>query len=87
MLTKKCIIKPITNKTNEKEIIEIQDTVIHNINKSFTSQNYDSSNIDNGEEEIINYNKLKITLTATDNQKNNFDNNSTIYPIIKKYIF
>ena len=77
LLTKKCIIKPITNKTNEKEIIDIQDTVIHNINKSFTSQNYDSSNIDNGEEEIINYNKLKITLTATDNQKNNIDNNST----------
>ena len=31
LLTKKCIIKPITNKNNEKEIIEIQDTILHKI--------------------------------------------------------
>ena len=77
LLTKKCIIKPITNKTKEKEIIEIQDTVIHNINKSFTSSNYDTINLDNGKEEVINYNKLKISLTTTENQNNNIYNNTT----------
>ena len=92
LLTKRCIIKPITNKTNEKEIIKIQDTVIHNINKSFTSLNYNSINIDNGEEEVINYNKLKITLTTTDNQNNNINDNTTTIDLnecekILRYIY
>ena len=36
LLTEKCIINTIENK-NEKEVIQIQDKFLHNINKSFTS--------------------------------------------------
>ena len=61
-----------------KEIIENQNIILQNINKSFTSPNYDTSNLDNGEEEVIIYDNVKTTLTTTENQKNNNANNTII---------
>ena len=82
LLNEKCIINNIVNK-NDKEIIQIQDKILHNINKSFTSSNYNTNNIDNGVEEIIKCNKLTITLTTTENQNNNIDNNVTTIDLIE----
>ena len=78
LLSKKCIIRYLTSYTKEEEIIQIQDKILENINKSFTSSSYNTYNIDNGNEEIIKFNKLAMTLTTTDNQRNNIDNNVTI---------
>ena len=77
LLTEKCIIRYLTNNTKEEEVIQIQDKILENINISFISSNYNTTNIDNGAEEIIKYNKLTMTLTTTDNQRNNINNNVT----------
>ena len=78
LLSKKCIIRYLTSYTKKEEIIQIHDKILKNINKSFTSSSYNTYNIDNGNEEIIKFNKLTMTLTTTDNQRNNIDNNGTI---------
>ena len=43
----------------------------------FTSENYNISNLDNGEDDIINTEKLIITFTTSENQRNNKNNNMT----------
>ena len=50
------------------------------IEKSFTSEDYDTSDIDSGINNVINYNHLTVTLTSTKNQKNDekFGNVTTI---------
>ena len=42
---------------------------------NFTSEEYNTSNLDNGNEEIIKNRNILITLTTTKTQKNNYDNN------------
>ena len=46
--------------------------------KKVTSEDYDTSNLENGEDDIFQDEKMTITLTTTDNQKNNSNNNVTI---------
>ena len=69
------------NKTefkNKTEEIEYYDTIIDKIENIFTSPNFDTSNIDNGKDEIIKTEKMTITLTTTQNQKDNIFNNITM---------
>ena len=68
------------NKTekSKKEEIEFYDNVLNIIEETFISGNYNTSNIDNGEDEIIRTEKLIITYTTTENQKNNLNNNMTL---------
>ena len=87
-LNKICIMKYVSNETNindnnadnkkkeEEEIIKIQDTLLENIETGFTSDKYDSSNVDSGKDDVIETDKMKITLTSTDNQKNSNNNNN-----------
>ena len=63
-------------KTKEKEN-EYYNTILATLEKSFTSENYDTSDLDNGHDEIIETEKMKITLTTTDNQKNNVNKTLT----------
>ena len=83
MLQKICILKYVTNetKTNEKkekeEEIKVQDKILETIEEGFTSDNYDTTNLEKGKDEIIETDKMKITLTTTDNQKNNTNTNMT----------
>ena len=64
-------------KGKEKEI-KAYDKIIEKIENIFVN-NYDTTNLDKGEEQIINAGKMSITLTTTINQKNNkTDNNMTI---------
>ena len=63
---------------NENKEIKAQDKFLENIEKGFTSDNYDTTNLDKGEDDIIENNKITITLTTTDNQKNNKNSNVTI---------
>ena len=74
------IIKNILDSKKEKlneEGIKVYDDILKIIEKKFTSENYDTSNLDNGEEEIIYTEKLYITLSAYENQKNEISNNMT----------
>ena len=79
MINKICILKYIFNATN-KEIIKLYDNILNNIESSFTSENYNTSNLENGNDEIIELNQMKIILTTSENQNNKIKENiSTIY--------
>ena len=66
------------NNTFEEEI-KYYDEIIEKIESIFTSENYDMTNVDKGEDEIIETEKMTVTFTTSNNQKNNLNNNmSTI---------
>ena len=69
-----------TNRGNKKEEeINVYNKILNEIESIFTSENYNLYNIDKGEDQFINAEKLTITLTNIENQKNNIDSNmSTI---------
>ena len=78
ILSGECIAKYKGNKNDNinmgekerrEEEIKLQDQFVDNIEKGFTSENYDTSGLDIGKDEIIQYNNIAITLTNTDNQK------------------
>ena len=82
------------NETNEKDVeeeIKYYDKIIKQIEEIFTSENYDTSNLDNGKDESIETEKMTITFTTTKNQKNNVNNNITTInlgeceKLLKKY--
>ena len=60
----------IKNKTKSNEI-EYYDTILKEIEEIFTSDNYDTTNLDNGKDDIIQIEKMNITLTTTFYLKNN----------------
>ena len=56
-----------------------QDIILQNIEISFTCEDYDASELDIGKDDIVfKSGKISITLTTTQNQKNNINNNKTI---------
>ena len=65
-----------TEKSKEDEI-KFYDNILNMVEKEFISDNYNTSKIDNGEDEIIKTEKMIITLTTTENQKNNINNKIT----------
>ena len=59
------------NKTKSKKAeIEFYDDLIKKIEKEFT-ENYDVSKLDNGNDEVINTERMKVIFTTPQNQKNN----------------
>ena len=67
-----------TEKMAKIEEIEYYDNLLKNIENGFTNNNYDTSNLDNGQDEILKTEKVTITLTTVENQKNNINTNMTI---------
>ena len=65
-------------ETKEKEEIKYYNKIIDNIEKYFTSDNYDTSDIDKGEDQIIQTEKMVVTLTSTQNQKSNNNTNKNM---------
>ena len=60
-----------SNKTEKlpiKEEIKYYVNILKSIENGFTSENYDTSNIDNGGDEIIKTEKIIITFTTSENQ-------------------
>ena len=67
-----------TVKMTKEEEMEYYENVIEIIEKGFTD-NYDTTNMDKGEDEVIETEKMTITFTTPQNQKSNLNNNmSTI---------
>jgi len=60
---------------NDIKDIKYYDIILKNIESVFTSNYFNTSNIDNGKDEIIKSKKITVTLTNTQNQKNNYNNN------------
>ena len=80
------------NKPKDKEEeAKFYDTILESIETSFTSENYDTSNLDKGEDEVIETEKITVTFTTTQNQKNNQNSSVTIVDlgecenILRKY--
>ena len=69
------IVKSEKNETDENKNYE---SILEAVEKRFTDENYNTSKLDKGEEEIIKTKNITITLTSTLNQKNNKNNNTTI---------
>ena len=64
-------------KISKEEEIKAQNIILDNFEKGFTSEDYDTSDLDNGENEVYEYEKMTITLSTSDSQKNNEKNNFT----------
>ena len=58
---------------NQKKIY--YDNIIKTVESGFTSINYDTSNIEKGNDELLKTEKVIITFTTSENQKNNIKNN------------
>ena len=75
---KKCILN-YKNKDYIEDDIIAHDIFLKNLEIGFTSEDYNTSYIDKGEDDIYEYEKMYITLSTTKNQKNNTNKNvSTI---------
>ena len=73
------IIKDAISNINKSENGEIKyyDKIIESVEDIFTSNYYDTSDLEKGEDQIIEKEKIIITLTTAKNQKNNINNNMT----------
>ena len=75
ILTKECILN---YKSDEDDYeIKAHDIMLENTEHGFTSIEYDISHLEKGEEDIIEYGKMIITLSTLRNQKNITNNNKT----------
>ena len=70
ILSNSCIIKYETKK-NEEENLKAQKNILENIENNIISGNYNTSNLDEGKDDIIKLEKITISLSTTENQKNN----------------
>ena len=66
-----------TEEISEEEEIKYYDYILKSIEDEFTSKYYNTSNLDNGKDEIAESEKMIITLTTSKNQKNNINKNMT----------
>ena len=64
-------------KDLKEEEIKIQDKILANIEKSFTSNNFNTSSLEKGNNIVIEEKKMTIILTTTDNQNNKQKDNIT----------
>ena len=64
-------------ETSQEEEIKYYDNILQYIEDEFTSGKYNTINIDNGQDDIIKTGKIITTLTTSENQKNNINNNMT----------
>ena len=73
----------IQNYKNNKETEEInkQDLILKTFENYLTSDEYNTSSIDQGKDYIFQNEKMKITLTSPENQNRNKDQNNTIIDI------
>ena len=72
---------PLTLKEIEEikkaQEIKQQDKILENFEKGFTSENYDTSELEKGNDAVTKTEKMTITLTTTDNQKSNVKNDTS----------
>ena len=67
------------NDMNEEEKkaqeIKMQNKILENLEKGFTSDKYDTTNVENGKDDVFETKTITITLTTTENQKNQSSGN------------
>ena len=65
-----CILNYKNYITEDDENVKIYDNLLKSIEDKFISDDYNTTNLENGNDDIIELDKIKITLTTTENQKN-----------------
>ena len=74
-----CILSVYFPNNNKKEKeIKLMNIMLKNVEAGLKYNDYNTTNLENGEEDIISIERMTITLTTTQNQKNNKNNNVTI---------
>ena len=71
------LINDLDDKKTKEEEINAYDNILKNLEDIYTSKDYDTTNMDNGNDEIIDIEKVKVILTTSENQKNNINSNMT----------
>ena len=66
-----------SKKISREEEIKYYDNILNKIEEVFESENFNTLHLDNGNDEVIKTEKVTITLTTTENQKNNIYKNTT----------
>ena len=69
-------LKNETDIISKTEEIKYYNEILEITEEYFKSENYDTSRLDNGEEEIIETEKMTITFTSTQNEINKINNNN-----------
>ena len=67
----------ILNFIDDNQDNSNKDILINNFEKYFTSDDYNTTKIEKGEDEIYQEETFTITFTSSENQKNNINNNMT----------
>ena len=67
----------LKNETIKKDENKYYDIILETIESIITSNNFDTSSLEAGEDSFIDIDKMIITLTTTENQKNIKNNNLT----------
>ena len=75
ILTGECILNYKTDEVDYET--KAHDIMLGNIEHGFTSVEYDIIHLENGEEDIIKYGKIIVTLSTLRNQRNITNNNET----------
>ena len=79
--TMECVkydIKESTEEITREEKIKYYDKILENVESIFTSKYYNTSILESGQDQIlIDNEKIKVTLTTTQNQINNINDNMT----------
>jgi hypothetical protein len=70
-----CIINIQKEYNNDNK--KSYDILLKKFEIEFTSNNYNTSNLEKGENEVILHDQMTITLSTTDNQKSNINNTKT----------
>ena len=70
-----CYSRPEENQKEEE--IEYYNYILKNVERELTSENFNTTDLDNGKDKVIEKDKLKIAFTTKQNQKNNVFNNMT----------
>ena len=55
-------------------MIKAIDTMIQNVETGFNSEDYDTSGLESGNNDVFEYGQMTITLTTTQNQKSDKEN-------------
>ena len=60
----------------EEDNIKAYDIMSKNMEKGFTSEEYDTSGLENGKNDVVQFEKMTFTLTTTENQLNEKENSN-----------
>ena len=64
-------INDLENEINAKDEIQYYNTILKNVDDILTSNDYVTTNLDKGNDEIIEIDKVKVIFTTNENQKKN----------------